>query len=150
MPILSTSSHANLYVESSDLVQRLADIKLLIDSIRQMEIGTPLKKRMLVHAIWEIAKASGNFCSRYRSDRVIQNPGFRIQRDHIFKKSTLVEELLSPTPDIDRVMEQALCCIVTRDEHERLHGIDVNFDGWDRYRDARISVYDMLDKTQVV
>jgi hypothetical protein len=150
MPLISKPAHARRYVESSATAQRLADIKVLLDAVRQMKISSTLKKRMLVHGIWEVARATGDFQSRYRSKRVIRTAGTRIQRDHIYKKSTLVEELLSPSPDIDRVIEQARCCIVTADEHQRLHDIDGDLDGWDRYRATGIIVYDMLDETRVV
>ena len=144
MPILSTKAHAKNYTEALDLSQRLADIRLLLDSIRQMEIAEPLKKRMLVHGVWEVARASGNYYSRYRSERVRNTVGEPIQRDHIFKKRTLVEELLSPSPNLDKILDQAQCCIVTKNEHDKLHDIDNNLDGWDRYREAGILVYDML------
>jgi hypothetical protein len=127
----------------------MADIRLLLDTVRQVKIAVPLKKRMLVHVIWEVAKATGNFYGRYRSEGVIERGGDPIQRDHIYKKSTLVEELLSPSPDLDRVMGRALCCIVTKKEHDRLHDIDKKRDGWDRYRAAGIVVYDMLDQTRM-
>jgi hypothetical protein len=130
-------------------VQRLADIKILIDAIRQMQIAAPLKKRMLVHSIWEVAKATGDFRGRYRSEGVIRSVGVRIQRDHIYKKSALVEELLSTSPDLDRVIERARCCVVTIDEHRRLHDVDGGLEGWDRYKAAGVIVYDMFDETRV-
>jgi hypothetical protein len=148
MPFLSKTAHSRRYVESVSTRHRLADIRLMLDVIRQMEIARPLKKRMLIHGIWEVAKATGDFCSRHRSEQVIRTVGTRIQRDHIYKKSTLVEELLNPSPNLDRVIEQARCCIVTVEEHQALHRIDSDLDGWDRYRAAGIVVYDMLDETQ--
>jgi len=149
MPFTSTPAHARRYVESPTTKQRLADIKILLDAIRQMQIADPIKKKMLVHSIWEVAQATGNFRGRYRSEGVIGTPGVRIQRDHIYKKSTLVEELLSASPDLDRVIEQARCCIVTVDEHRRLHDIDPELDGWNRYKAAGVIVYDMFDESQV-
>jgi hypothetical protein len=115
-----------------------------------MQIALPLKKRMLVHGVWEVAKATGDFRGRYRSEEVIRTPGLRIQRDHIYKKRTLVEELLGTAPNIDRVIERARCCTVTLDEHQRLHDVDDALDGWDRYEAAGLHVYDMVDETRVV
>ena len=129
MPILSKPAHARRYV-GSDTPQRLADIRLLLDSIGRMDIAKPLKKRMLVHGIWEVAKATGDFCGRFRSEQVIHTVGSRIQRDHIYKKSTLIDELLSSSPDLDKIIERAECCIVTADEHKKLHDIDGGLDGW--------------------
>jgi hypothetical protein len=36
------------------------------------------------------------------------------------------------------------------DEHRKLHVLDKGLDGWDRYKAAKIEVYDMLDKTRVI
>ena len=94
-----------------------------------MRISTPLKKRMLVHGIWEVAKATGDFRGRYRSEGVIRTSGVRIQRDHFYKKSALVEKFLSTSVDIDLIIKQAQCCVVTADEHKRLHKIDQQLDG---------------------
>jgi hypothetical protein len=149
MPFKSTPAHARLYVELPTAKQKLSDIKILLEAIRQMPIADSIKVRMLVHGIWEVARATGNFRGRYRSEGVIRTVGVRIQRDHIFKKSTLIERLFTTSPDLDKVIEQARCSIVTVDEHWRLHDVDNDLDGWDRYKAARVVVYDMIDETPV-
>jgi hypothetical protein len=108
-----------------------------------------LKKTMLVSAIWQVCESTGSFRARHRSESVIRTVGQKIQRDHIFKKQTLIAELLGSEPNLDTIIEQARCCIVTEDEHKRLHRIDESLDGWDRYRAAGIVVYDMLDEKRV-
>lgn len=117
-----------------------------MDTIRLLLIGESLKKRMLVHAIWEVAFATGNtqraFFGRYRTESVIRQVGLEIQRDHVYRKETLIRELLGASPDLGKIIERATyCCVVTKDEHARLshRGID----GWERYRVAGIKVYDM-------
>jgi hypothetical protein len=149
MPFLSKLSHRRRYVEGSATAQKLADIRILLSAVRSLEIGKALKKRMLVHGIWEVARATGDFCGRYRSETVIRFEGCKIQRDHIYQKSTLVEQLLGASPDIDSIMDRARCCIVTAEEHEKLHRLQKNFDGWDRYRAAGVAVYDMQSETRV-
>ena len=104
---------------------------------------------MLVHGLWQVAVATGNFYARYRSETVIQKVGLKVQRDHICKKKALIAELLGPKPDIEKIIERACCCIVTAEEHKRLHDIDESLDGWDRYRAAGIVVYDMLDGSKI-
>ena len=149
MPFTSNARHQKRYVESPKTAQRLADIRKLLDSIRRLPIGQSLKKTMLVHSIWQVSESTGSFYARHRSESVIRTVGQKIQRDHIYQKRTLVAELLTPEPDLDAIIQQARCCIVTEAEHRRLHGVDAGLDGWDRYRAAGIVVYDMLDETRV-
>jgi len=114
-----------------------------------MEIDHILKKRMLNIGIWQVAWASGDFYSRYRSAAVISTPGLTIQRDHIYQKKLLVQRLLSTDVDFDSVIAHSQCCIVTLDEHRSLHQVNGGLDGWDRYQAAKIQVYDMVDKKPV-
>jgi hypothetical protein len=146
---ISALKHQRHFVEPNVTSQRLAEIHILLDALRQLQIGLPIKKRMLVHGIWEVAVATGGFCARYRSEAVIQTVGAKIQRDHIFKKKALITELLGPNPDIEKIIERGRCCIVTTDEHRKLHDVDESLDGWERYRVAGIVVYDMLDGKKI-
>jgi hypothetical protein len=149
MPFLAKASHQNRYVQTDATAARLEDVKTLLDTVRGLPVALPLKKRMLVHGIWEVAKATGDFCGRYRSEAVIRNPGQKIQRDHIYQKRTLVEELLGPAPNIDSIIERAYCCIVTAEEHAKLHALSPKLDGWERYTAAGIVVYDMQTERPV-
>ena len=149
MPFTSTLRHRERYVESPKTAQQLADVRVLLDVLRSLPIGLSLKKKMLVGAIWQICESTGSFHARHRSEGVIRTVGQKIQRDHVFKKQTLIAELLGSEPDLDNIIKQALCCIVTEDEHKRLHRIDKSVDGWARYRAAGIVVYDMLDESRV-
>jgi hypothetical protein len=78
---------------------------------------------------------------------VIRQTGLKIQRDHVYQRKTLLQELLGPSPDLERIIGRAQCCVVvTADEHNRLSRTD----GGEKYRIAGIAVYDMLDETTVV
>jgi hypothetical protein len=101
---------------------------------------------MLDAALWQVAFASGNtqskFLGPYRSEAVITQVGLKIQRDHAHRRATLLSEPLGPSPDLDSIIDRALCCcIVTEDEHRRLAALTI--DGWERYAAAGIVVYDM-------
>jgi len=145
----SKLKHQQRFIESADTSQRLADIRMLLSTLCQLDIGLAVKKRMLVHGLWQVAMATGNFCARYRSAAVMKTVGVKIRRDHIYKKEALVAKLLAPNPNIEKIIERARCCIVTIKEHDRLHDVDESLDGWDRYRAAGIVVYDMLDGSKI-
>ena len=99
-----------------------------------MEITTSLKRRMLVQGIKKVARATGDSRGRYRSEGVSRTVGARIQRDHIWKKHTLAEKSLSGSTDLDSIIEQAHCCVVTVGEHGRLRAISADLDSWERYK----------------
>ena len=147
MAILSTLRHRERYSPPSTLPEQLAEIKLLLDAIRKLDISPALQKRMLVHTLWQVAIVTGNtqssFIGQFRSEGVLRERGLKIERDHIYRKENLVRQLLEPSPDLDLIVSRAHCCVVTKDEHDRLGRIDGQIDGWNRYRAAGIIVYDM-------
>lgn len=147
MALTSSIKHQRQYIPSRSLQSDLADIKVLLGCLRKLEIAQPIKRRMLVHGLWQIAIATGNtqssFFGRYRSEGVIRETGLKIERDHIYRKENLIEQLLEGDPDLDAIIARAQCCVVTQPEHDRLGAVDKRIDGWERYRVAGITVYDM-------
>ncbi|MCX7071735.1 MAG: hypothetical protein NTW01_12200 [Gammaproteobacteria bacterium] len=142
MPFLSELRHREPYAASAVLAARLADIHLLLASIRDLPIHLQLKKKMLNHGIWLVAEASGNFHSRFRSAGVLASIGVPIQRDHIHPRKVLVGELLQGASP-SSVIERAQCCIVTKAEHALLSRVPGHVLGWDRYKEANVIVHDM-------
>jgi hypothetical protein len=100
---------------------------------------------MLNHTIWLVAEVSGNFHARYRSAGVLKAVGVLIQRDHVFPRKMLVEELLLPETNVSSVVERAQCCIVTVEEHILLTKVPKQFIGWERYKQAGVIVHDMQE-----
>lgn len=154
MAFVSDLKHRALYSVPTDLEKNIADIRILLDGIRLLPIGAAIKKRILVQAIWEHAYATGNtqqaFLGRYRSEAVVNQVGLEIQRDHIYKKAALIRELLSESPNFDEILNRAHCCVVTVHEHRKLGLVDKAIDGWERYRVAGVTVFDMVDRAKVV
>jgi hypothetical protein len=147
MPFLSSPKHRELYAPSPTVTQQLADIRTVLEAVRQLQIAAKLKRDMLDVAIWQVAFATGNtqsrFMGRYRSEAVITQVGLKIQRDHAYPRAALLAELLGASPDLESIIERAqCCCVVTEEEHKRLSA--VHTDGWARYKHAGIVVYDML------
>jgi len=150
MLFCSGSKHRDRYVPRPNLKQQLADVKTVLEALRLLPIATPLKKDLLDKTLWHVTFATGNtqtkFMGRYRSRRVIREVGLKIQRDHVYQRKTLLRELLGPSPDLDRIISLAKCCVVlTADEHRSL----ANIDGGKKYTLAGVTVYDMLDEKKV-
>src|SRR5579863_9486770 len=60
MPFLSGPRHRERYAPAPTLKQQLADIRMVLDALRQLPIATPLKSDMLDAALWQVAFATGN------------------------------------------------------------------------------------------
>ena len=151
MPFCSGPEHRNRYVSPATLEQQLAEIRIVLDALRRLPVARPLKKEMLDWALWQITFATGNtqrkFLGRWRSESVIRQIGLKIERDHVYQRKTLLEELLGPSPDLERIVARAQqCVVVTADEHRALRLVD----GGEKYRLAGIAVYDMFDETKIV
>ncbi len=149
MPYVSTAQHGDPYRESADVAAKLSQIARLMKEISGSDLYLAGKKRMLNHAIWLVTEASGNFYGRYRSASVIEKAGQPIQRDHVFPRAKLVDELLRANCDAHSIVERSFCCIVTRAEHQELSHFDESLTDWDRYRAAKIRVIDMLTSKPV-
>lgn len=140
MPILATPKHAKPFIASPQEAIHLADIDKLINTLLGTQINRRVQKMMIDRAVWLVVEHTGNFYSRFRSDETIGKasvkPGVRIQRDHVYTRKSLVAHLLSGTATVSSVIDQAQCCIVTKEEHDRLSRVPQTIVGWDRYRKA--------------
>jgi hypothetical protein len=145
MPFLSDARHARRFVESPRQHEVLSHVEVLVTALLVTSIPEGMKMRMLKHALWEVAVATGNFHSRYRTEAVRRRSGLTIQREHVHKRHLLIRNLLRRAPAIPTLVRRAFCCIVTKDEHSILHAVPPNLDGWARYAAAGIVVYDMVD-----
>jgi hypothetical protein len=53
----------------------------------------------------------------------------------------MVDAIFANPEEIDKILKDAVGCVVTRAEHKRLSSIDMKFpniDGWERYDKAQI------------
>ncbi len=150
--LTTNTSHGKPYIEPADLHNNLQDAVRLLEGLLALNISLPMKKRMLNHEIWQVAIASGSFKPRYRSAEVIKGNGDKIERDHVFQKKALIERLLQKPHEAEQVVKSAISCAVTKAEHDKLtqhsrtHPED---DGWTRYQNSGITVYDMLTGTEL-
>ncbi|HKC64074.1 MAG TPA: hypothetical protein VKB86_10570 [Pyrinomonadaceae bacterium] len=150
MPILSDGSITKRYTQRADFDARLADVKKVIATLLKLSINLPLKKRLLVHSVWEVTKLGGDFKGRYRSKGVMVS-GVEIQRDHVIQKARIVKRLLANPEQIETILGDVVHCVVTKAEHERLTAysrMNPDIDGWERYKGAGVEVIDMLTGEQ--
>lgn len=62
----------------------------------------------------------------------------------------MIEALLKAEPSaVDCILQDAVGCIVTADEHDRLKVFDGEY-GWERYRKAGLEVQDMVTHKRMI
>jgi hypothetical protein len=143
MPYRSTRKHRDPYFAPADAKQRLQEAVQLLSTLRDMPLHEKTKKKMLNHAIWLVVESTGNFYSKFRSAGVLAALDVPIQRDHIYPRKQLVREVLANEIDLAEIVQRAQCCIVTKDEHDRLSKISTTAQGRERYRLAEVEIHDM-------
>jgi hypothetical protein len=143
MPFVSELKHRKPFKPRIDLAQRLADIEVVLAAIQPLDIHLSTKREMLDRALWLVAELSGDFTPRHRSDGSLRTLGIKIQRDHVYPRSSLIASVLSGQEPLSEIVGRAMCCLVTEDEHRRLSMVPPETIGWDRYRFAEVVVRDM-------
>lgn len=137
-----TRTHSNPYTEPSELRPQLQAIENLIITIRDSTLTMSSKKRMLNHALWEVSHARGNYAPQFRSVSVVRSAvGTKIERDHVYKRKKLVQEILQQDEPLSSILSRVIHCVVTEEEHGRLTRLPENIDGWERYASAEVDVH---------
>ncbi|QDT54289.1 hypothetical protein Pan44_23170 [Caulifigura coniformis] len=116
--------------------RRKANVKRAVEAILPLDIDVKLKRRLLDACIWRRTELSGKHALRYVSVAARDLPPGCIH-EHVFTRKRLIDDLMAGKP-VGAVLKRAIACVVTGEEHTRLK--DGN--GWKRYREAGIKVYD--------
>lgn len=109
-----------------------------------------LLRRVLLFKITE-AESYHKHETRFQSQEALNcdRSKTKLRHDHVYQRSKMVVELENASPDqIDSILERAVGCTVTEEEHSHLSKFDKEYDGWARYQEAGIVVRDT--KTNLV
>lgn len=120
-----------------------------IEAILKADCVDAHKKDLLDICIWKWTEINGKWNTRYRSEGAMKRENWKlVQHEHVFQRRNLIQLLLKNESEIKTIMENAIGCLVTRDEHEILTRISRAYkdvDGWERYRKAGIPVHDLKE-----
>ena len=64
----------------------------------------------------------------------------------------MIEKILIAPSDYEKILDYAIGCIVTEEEHRLLNEIDKenpDIDGWERYRLADIKIFDIKENREL-
>lgn len=107
-------------------------------------------RELLSVVIWKATEAHGKYSLRYRSLGALEKtaylePGTFIH-EHVHTRLSLAQRMIRGTETVEQVMADAVACLVTPAEDKLLRKVPNYIQGWERYRQAGIAVFDMQEK----
>ena len=107
------------------------------------------KKVLISRMIWKITEVHGKYNTRYFSEKALKASKDDRRHDHVWTRKRMVERILADPRILEHEVKQAIGCTVTKAEHEKLTGFYTSYDGWERYKLARIAVWDQIGNTRI-
>ena len=104
------------------------------------EILPEHRREFLKTALWKLTEAESveKHGTRYCSEAAFSNPNQRLRHDHVHQRALMADKLLNGSQsDIAAILEPAVGCTITEEEHRLLDKHD-HLDGWARYHAAGI------------
>jgi hypothetical protein len=125
-------------------------IKMLL-SIESPEILPEHVRELIDCLLWKITEADGKWNTRHKTIGALECIDKKLLRhEHVYQKAKMIEALLKAGPGgVDGVLRDAIGCIVTKDEHDRLERFAGEY-GWERYRKAGLEVQDMITHKRLI
>jgi hypothetical protein len=130
--------------------QRIDSAKTAIRAILPLAILERHKDEVLSLLIWKITEAGGKYTLRYRSRGSIENQSSKKQHEHVYPRKWLISQLKAKPDQLDQILERAIGCLVTIQEHRAVSAVDSNLLGWDRYKAAGVDVFDTRENRWIV
>lgn len=119
--------------------------KLICSATGVLEIH---KKKLLNELIWKITEADGKYKTRFISEGVKKGYG-PIQHEHVIPRKELIRQILRRPKNIERILNNAVACLVTKKEHQSLTKLSSG-KKWGRYRSIGIRIYDQKKEQWLV
>jgi hypothetical protein len=117
-------------------------VKLLLTPDNHIDIRH--RREAIKLALWNVTEdEAGKYTTRFRSLASMQR-GAVLRHDHVHERAKMADALIAEPDRADAILDQAIGCTVTVEEHLKLTRIGnrTGLDGWARYRAAEITVID--------
>ncbi len=99
------------------------------------------RRHVLSIAIWKATEADSKMNPRFRSRGVMKGAvGILVNHEHVVTRKFLIDAMLAAPGQVQEIMDLAIGCLVTRDEHRRLS--KAGGWGWSRYINGNVAVVD--------
>ncbi len=139
------------YTPHKDRCIRINSAYTAIQAILFLDLYPVHKRELLDVCIWKITEADGKFNTRFRSIGTLDEKSLR--HEHVVERKSIIDRLLLEPDNYYEILNDAIACIVSKDEHDKLTAISKknrNLSGWERYKAADIRVFDLLSGNELV
>ena len=119
----------------------LESVTVMIEGVLTLPILERHKRDVVSGMLWKITEARGKYKTRYRSRGAMES-GAQVQHEHVFTRKVLTDRILAKPELAREILRDAIACVVTVEEHQRLSSVSASLRGWDRYKAAGIEVVD--------
>ncbi len=124
----------------------IESVTIAIEGCLQLPIFERHKRDVISGLLWKITEARGKYETRYRS-RGSMESGAKLRHDHVFTRKDITDRIIAEPERAREILRDAIACVVTVEEHERLTRIGETMRGWARYTEAGIEVIHTEDCT---
>jgi hypothetical protein len=119
-------------------------IKLVLEN-KKPEILPEHLRELLTTLLWKLTEAESHnkYSTRYQTEGAMAcRAKSKLRHEHVYQRNQMIGRLLNAKlEEVDGILENAVGCTVTIDEHSRLAKSDDEY-GWERYRKAGLVVID--------
>jgi len=116
------------------------------------ELAPAHLREALSIAVWKYTTSDGKYTTRFRSEAALYAPSQLVHHEHVTTRRSLVDQMIAEPANVEKIMSTAIGCVVLRTEHATLGAIEranPSVTGWDRYRFAGITVWDLAERQRV-
>ncbi|MBX3320517.1 MAG: hypothetical protein KF890_11615 [Nitrospira sp.] len=133
------------FVDRPDAEKIIQSAKNAIVKILEMgeDVFPEHRKALLSRMIWKITEAHGKYTTRYCSIAA-RNKQEGLRHEHVIPRKVLIDRLMKAPSDVENILQDAIACTVTAEEHDSLSTVSEDVCDWDRYKRAKIPVFDRL------
>jgi len=126
---------------------------LAVQALLPLDLYPQHKRQLIDVCIWKITEVDGKYKTRYRSEGSLHiNDLSKLNHEHVVEKKYLIDQLLENPKNFSNILDTAIGCVVTRQEHSILTSLtkqNPSLQGWERYKTAEIKVFDLQTKNEL-
>jgi len=136
---MSTTPSGFQEKEDSDLI--LNGAIAAVQAVFGTDAPLGVKRALFDTACWLVSERNGKYNLRYATLDSLSSPKNLLRHEHVFPRAGLWF-VARRTMSVSQALQLCVSCLVTTEEHEKLHGLKVDAYGWERYAMAGIPVVD--------
>jgi hypothetical protein len=147
----ASSTPAGRYRPHPDRERRLASaVAVATFALAAPDLYETHRNELLSFACWWATELDGKYKTRYRSTAARQPGATDLRHEHVVPRKTLREAIEREPDRVADILREALACVVTREEHDRLNTLGSEHEGWERYIAAGIDVFDEQESRPLI